>query len=585
VTSRAIAIRLLFGCLLLGPSTAAQTAPPGNAPASPPLSCAHASSLFARNPSPMRPDVRGIEGWIQSEVAALASEEHVAASAVWIDGNFAQASGTDILVGRDLAAKIEALNIAPDRRQLVWMYILAHEFGHLIQGFQASPDATRARELEADILAGSWCALRAQPGTEPTQSMWNPARYAYTIGDANWQDKGSHGSPGQRKEAFVVGFMGLQGTARKLGASMPGDHRLSYMRKKFARAVDMLVATQTQDEAWENAFDQVYLALSTGQSPPTTPTGVTAQANGPAAWSYVFRPANASPHDQDPTTTLWTELENRIKGGFGTFPEDVAHHLHGHAAHEAWRQKHNAAIDSDDARARAVLNDAGARVRRRLFLQEAPAGGLRVSLTDLERTDAARSHRLVLSLSQGPQITAQDREAALQDRIADDKAEHDLDAPLTGGDDDESLSDTHQRHNFFVALGATLKGATTELPGALDHLSLPSGVRRGAHATNERTYVFADTAVAADADAVQRQLDYNHLQLTLPDSIVRSDDPDVDDETKAVPFEAVGVPPAGDLRKHAVFVRPDSKLRVGLGEGSVPAGSGARYWVVVYVTW
>jgi predicted metalloprotease len=90
-------------------------------------------------------------------------------------------------------------------------YVVAHEYAHNLQhelGFFAQRPAggNAAFELQADCLAGVWAnsvyrAGQLQPGdVEEAQST------ALAVGDFEFASAGHHGTPEQRREAWLLGF-------------------------------------------------------------------------------------------------------------------------------------------------------------------------------------------------------------------------------------------------------------------------------------------------------------------------------------------------------------------------------------------
>lgn len=90
------------------------------------------------------------------------------------------------------------------------IFILAHEYGHLVQsqlGLLGRGRATIDSELEADCLAGSYLQNLDERGLlesgDVEEAMWQ----AYSVGDnLPAEHDHAHGSPTQRANAFSLGF-------------------------------------------------------------------------------------------------------------------------------------------------------------------------------------------------------------------------------------------------------------------------------------------------------------------------------------------------------------------------------------------
>ena len=108
-------------------------------------------------------------------------------------------------------------------------FLLAHEFGHMFQ-FKMVDDQpeklgndTPVNELQADVLAGYWAAIRIQEQREEQgQSReWENANKDYylkaagSLGDYAFFSPSHHGTPQQRYAAVKKGYNG--GQDRKFG--------------------------------------------------------------------------------------------------------------------------------------------------------------------------------------------------------------------------------------------------------------------------------------------------------------------------------------------------------------------------------
>ncbi|WP_295616341.1 neutral zinc metallopeptidase [Chamaesiphon sp. GL140_3_metabinner_50] len=89
-------------------------------------------------------------------------------------------------------------------------YILAHEYAHAAQtvgGF--TPNNITKIELQADCLAGFY--MGAMPNvTFDRQDIEEIAQIAYQVGDYEFNNRQHHGTPEQRSEAVLRGFVASQ---------------------------------------------------------------------------------------------------------------------------------------------------------------------------------------------------------------------------------------------------------------------------------------------------------------------------------------------------------------------------------------
>ncbi len=109
-------------------------------------------------------------------------------------------------------------------------FVLAHEWGHLIQNQVAGPEFqyTIEGELNADCLAGDFARALYDEGLleggtdlKPGTDLAEAAEGIFDFGDAPatpWQDPDAHGTSKQRLRAFEIGFDGrVQACADQLG--------------------------------------------------------------------------------------------------------------------------------------------------------------------------------------------------------------------------------------------------------------------------------------------------------------------------------------------------------------------------------
>jgi predicted metalloprotease len=92
------------------------------------------------------------------------------------------------------------------------VYILAHEWGHLVQNLLGRLDPNRlsvATELEADCLAGSYAAGAEAQGVLEEDDLSEAFQTALTVGDpfeVDQLDPQAHGTSGERYDAFNYGL-------------------------------------------------------------------------------------------------------------------------------------------------------------------------------------------------------------------------------------------------------------------------------------------------------------------------------------------------------------------------------------------
>ena len=90
------------------------------------------------------------------------------------------------------------------------IFILAHEFGHLVQsqlGLLNNGRLSITTELEADCLAGAYLQNLDERGLLESGDAAEAMRQAYNVGDhLPAEQNGAHGSPTQRANAFSHGY-------------------------------------------------------------------------------------------------------------------------------------------------------------------------------------------------------------------------------------------------------------------------------------------------------------------------------------------------------------------------------------------
>jgi predicted metalloprotease len=115
-------------------------------------------------------------------------------------------------------------------------FVLAHEWGHLVQNQVEGPEFqyTIEGELNADCLGGTFARALYDEGLleggtdlEPGTDLAEAAEGIFLFGDAPatpWQDPSAHGSGKQRLRAFEIGFDGgVQACADELGPGFAED--------------------------------------------------------------------------------------------------------------------------------------------------------------------------------------------------------------------------------------------------------------------------------------------------------------------------------------------------------------------------
>ncbi len=91
-------------------------------------------------------------------------------------------------------------------------YIVAHEYGHQIQDelglFQRYGQQlpTMAFELQADCFAGAWASSANQEDRLEDGDVEEALDAALAVGDFDTANPGHHGTPEQRREAWLSGF-------------------------------------------------------------------------------------------------------------------------------------------------------------------------------------------------------------------------------------------------------------------------------------------------------------------------------------------------------------------------------------------
>ncbi len=92
-------------------------------------------------------------------------------------------------------------------------YVVAHEYGHNIQDELGIFEVTRTRtaepfELQADCLAGSWGNSAFAQGGLTDEDIRQAIATVESVGDFDFGNAQHHGTPAQRRDAWLTGFRG-----------------------------------------------------------------------------------------------------------------------------------------------------------------------------------------------------------------------------------------------------------------------------------------------------------------------------------------------------------------------------------------
>jgi predicted metalloprotease len=91
-------------------------------------------------------------------------------------------------------------------------YIVAHEYSHNIQHelgvYTAHSHAQQSKpfELEADCMAGMWANHASSEGILDPGDVEEAANTAFAVGDTDLTARDHHGTPDERKAAFMLGY-------------------------------------------------------------------------------------------------------------------------------------------------------------------------------------------------------------------------------------------------------------------------------------------------------------------------------------------------------------------------------------------
>jgi uncharacterized protein len=165
-----------------------------------------------------RPEPRVSYGWIPAGQAASSAcgplDDSAAAycsgdDTIYISEQFA----SDIYNGAlDHALPGSSQGFGRTYGDFAVAYIVAHEYGHQIQDelglFQQYGQQlpTMAFELQADCYAGAWAHSAAQENRVDDEDVQEALDAALAVGDFDTANPGHHGTPEQRREAWLSGF-------------------------------------------------------------------------------------------------------------------------------------------------------------------------------------------------------------------------------------------------------------------------------------------------------------------------------------------------------------------------------------------
>ena len=90
-------------------------------------------------------------------------------------------------------------------------YVVAHEYAHNVQnelGRLSAPGRTSTKpfELQADCMAGLWGNSVYAEGRIDRSDVEEAVKTAYAVGDFDYGNPNHHGTPDERREAWLTGF-------------------------------------------------------------------------------------------------------------------------------------------------------------------------------------------------------------------------------------------------------------------------------------------------------------------------------------------------------------------------------------------
>lgn len=155
-----------------------------------------------------------LNGFWQSSVAACACQFD--APGICMGGGFVGADPGYIYYDVNALNRLDQLNGS----RLPADMVLAHEFGHSVQGWLGLPAFGKLKELQADCLAGFYLGSRVRRGLASQADLSSTYNTACSYGDpylAPWYEPSAHGVCQERVTALN------QGIAGNLGGYTPGQ--------------------------------------------------------------------------------------------------------------------------------------------------------------------------------------------------------------------------------------------------------------------------------------------------------------------------------------------------------------------------
>ena len=167
------------------------------------------------------PEPRVSYAWIpagQTVASACGAEESAMGdgAAAYCSGDdtifISEKFATDIYTGAlDRALPGSANGYGGTAGDFAVAYIVAHEYGHQIQDElglfkQYGSIPTMRFELQADCFAGTWARSAYDDQRVESGDLDEALNAALAVGDFKLDDPGHHGTPEQRREAWMSGF-------------------------------------------------------------------------------------------------------------------------------------------------------------------------------------------------------------------------------------------------------------------------------------------------------------------------------------------------------------------------------------------
>lgn len=99
--------------------------------------------------------------------------------------------------------------------------VLAHEYGHSYMTQTRQQSAAKEGELKADEFAGVFTRYVQQKNLLESGDVEEALKFAFASGDYDYWDKGHHGTPTERENAFRIGYSGQSNTFAFKGSDNP----------------------------------------------------------------------------------------------------------------------------------------------------------------------------------------------------------------------------------------------------------------------------------------------------------------------------------------------------------------------------